>query len=1144
MAQFVHLHNHSDYSLLDGAQTVESIVKRAVNLEMPAIGLTEHGNMFSAVHFLKTAQKQGIKPVLGCEMYVADTDRFDKKKREHGGGNYHHFLLLIQNREGYENLIKLVTLGYTEGFYHRPRIDWELLQKYNSGLIATTACIKGLIQSTALKGDYEKAKQLALEYGRIFEGRFYLEVQNHGMAEELRWYEIAKKLASETGLPRVLTNDAHYTLPEHWEAHDAHLCIGTGKEMSDTERLSYSAHEYWIKTADEMAALYPGDPEILENTLKIAGECDFKLEFEQYYLPKFPIPEEAGVQTAEEYLNQLVEERLAGRYSVVTSEIRERVDYEMSVIRQMGFAGYFLIVQDFVHYARKNDIPVGPGRGSAAGSIVAFILGITDIDPLKYKLIFERFLNPERISMPDIDIDFCDTKRALVIDYIRKKYGENCVAQIITFGKMKARAVIRDVGRVLGMPLAEVNRIAKLVPETLNITLENALANTPELQEAASIDELHQKLFAISKVLEGLNRHSSTHAAGVVIAPGNLTDYIPLHQAPNSNDVTTQLDMKCIEQIGLLKVDLLGIRNLSVIANTLEMVREQGTDIDLNKIPEQDEKTLALFGEGQTIGIFQFESSGMREYLKKLKPSGIEDLIAMNALYRPGPMDMIDDFIDRKQGRKPITYLHPLMEPILVDTYGIIVYQEQVMQIAHRVAGFSLAKADLMRKAMGKKQKDTMESLQKEFVEGAVKNGISKPIAIQIYELIQRFAQYGFNRSHSAAYAILAYQCGYLKAHHPAEFMAANLSSEINNTDRITILSNEVRSMGYEIRPPDVNFSAVQFVPEGQAIRYGLNAIKNVGEKAAENIVAARLREKKFKTFFQFVAALDLKCVNRKVLESLIASGSTDSLEGTRGQKFAAIDTAIQYAMRTQEEKTNNQVSLFGLGSGANQATLIEPHLPDVPPWNDSEKWNKEKELLGMYLSGHPLLEYSTEIESFSNYDFTEPLCNRDKANVKLGGLVSGIKTMTDKKGRLMAFINLESLNGKVELIAFADAYEKYREYIKNDHPIFVIGTVNCRGEEDAKILVEEISPLHGLLNRKSKKLHVRINVSQHNADDLRNLKKLVSQHAGDCQFFLHLNDGNGSAKLIRSGSLRVSADRELLDILKKTFGDENAWVE
>jgi len=1143
MTQFVHLHNHSDYSLLDGAQSIESLVDRVTELGMPAVGLTEHGNMFSAVHFLKVAKYHNVKPILGCEIYVADNDRFDKKSREQGGSSYHHLLLLIQNRQGYENLIKLVSLGYLEGYYYRPRVDNELLRKYNTGLIATSACIKGRIQDTAIKGDYDKAKQIALEYAEIFKNRFYLEVQNHGINEELRWYELARQLAAETGLSRVLTNDTHYTMPEHWEAHDAHLCIGTGKEMSMPDRMRYDEHEYWVKSAEQMAVLYPNDPEILENTLKIAEQCDFNLEFDQYYLPEFPIPESSGAKTTDEYLAQLVEERLANRYPEVTPEMRERINYEMGVIREMDFAGYFLIVQDFVHYARQNNIPVGPGRGSAAGSIVAYILGITNIDPLKYKLIFERFLNPERISMPDIDIDFCDTKRAAVIDYIRQKYGENCVAQIITFGKMKAKAVIRDVGRVLSMPLSEVNRIAKLIPDQINITLENAINNTPELQEAINIDEQHQKLFAISRVLEGMNRHASTHAAGVVIAPGNLMDYVPLHQSNNA-DVTTQFDMKCIDQIGLLKVDLLGIRNLTVIANTLEMLRVKGIDLDLDKIPEKDEETLALFGEGRTIGIFQFESSGMREYLKKLKPSGIEDLIAMNALYRPGPMDMINDFIDRKQGRKPIIYLHPLLEPILVDTYGIIVYQEQVMQIAHHVAGFSLAKADVMRKAMGKKQKEVMESLHKEFIEGAVKNGITRAVAVQIYELIQRFAQYGFNRSHSAAYAILAYQCGYLKAHYPAEFMAANLSSEINNTDRITILSNEVRNMGFEILPPDVNYSDIHFLPEGQAIRYGLHAIKNVGEKAAENIIMARQEKKQFRTFFQLVAALDLKSVNRKVLESLIAAGATDSLEGTRGQKFAAIDTAIQYALHTQEEKNNNQVSLFSSAAGIPQAVLDEPRLPDVPPWEDSHKWNKEKELLGMYLSGHPLLEYSTEIESFSNYDFTEPLYNRDKTDVRLGGLVASIKTMTDKKGRLMAFIGLESLNGKVELIAFADIFEKYREHIKPNHPIFVAGTVNCRSEEDAKIIVEEISPLRGLINRKSKKLHVRIDVNKFGADELLNLKNLIGKHTGECQLFLHLYDGNGTSKLIRSGNLKVSADRDLLDILKKTFGEENAWVE
>lgn len=1142
MTQFVHLHNHSDYSLLDGAQTVESLVRRVKELGMNAVALTEHGNLFSAIHFYSAALKEGIKPIIGCEMYVANGSRFDRKPREQGGG-YHHLLLLAQNNEGFKNLIKLVSKGYQEGFYHRPRIDWELLQQYNQGLIATTACIKGKIPELAIKGDAEKALQLAREYAELFKGRFYFEVQNHGLKEEAIWYQAARALSAKTGIPCILTNDTHYTLPEHWEAHDVHLCIGTGKELRDPNRLRYEAHEYWLKSPEQMAALFPEENDLLENTLQVAEQCELHIDCGRHYLPEFPLPPEAGNITTDEYLTALVEKGIRERYPEITDEIQQRVNYELSIIKQMGFAGYFLIVQDFVNFARRNNIAVGPGRGSAAGSIVAYALGITSIDPIRYKLIFERFLNPERISMPDIDIDFCDIKRSQVYDYIKQRFGANSVAQIITFGKMKAKAVIRDVGRVLNMPLPEVNRIAKMIPEQINTSLTDALAANPELQQAANVDEAHQKLFAISRVLEGMNRHASTHAAGVVIAPGELTDYLPLFQS-NTGDVTTQYDMKCVDQIGLLKVDLLGIRTLTVIENTLEMLRQKGIDIDITNIPQQDEQTLKLFGEGNTIGVFQFESQGMREYLKKLKPSGIEDLIAMNALYRPGPMEMINDFIDRKYGRKPIEYLHPSLEPILRDTYGIIVYQEQVIQIANRVAGFTLAKADVMRKAMGKKLKSEMDKLNSEFVAGAVQNGISKKTAQEIFDLIGKFASYGFNRSHAAAYAILAYQCGYLKAHYPAEFMAANLTSEINRPDRIAILSTDVRNMGFEILPPDVNISEVYFAPEGKAIRYGLNAIKNVGEKAAENIVAARRAAGPFKTFFQFVCALDLKCVNRKVLESLIASGATDSLEGTRGQKFAAIDLAMQYAARVQEERNNNQVSLFGDLPKENNGSVLEPRLPDVAPWDNSQKWNKEKDLLGMYLSGHPLLEYSTEIESFSNYDFTEPLSEIDGKLVKLGGLIDNVKPSIDKNGRPFAFLTLESLSGKAEIIAFSDVYEKYREHIVENKPVFIQGTVSVRNEEDAKIIADEISPLQGLLKRKSKKLHIKINANQHSGATLSNLKNLLQKHPGECSLFLHLFDAEGHSRVLRANALRVSADRELLDTLQKTFGENNAWVE
>ncbi|MBL7136075.1 MAG: DNA polymerase III subunit alpha [Candidatus Marinimicrobia bacterium] len=1143
MPEFIHLHNHSDYSLLDGAQTVDSLVLRVKELGMPAVALTEHGNLFSAINFYITAREHNIKPIIGCEVYVAEKGRFDRKSKDHSGWGYNHFLLLVQNINGYHNLIKLISLSYLEGFYYRPRVDKELLREYNEGLIASTACIKGEVQRAAVKGDYERAKRIASEYAEIFEDRFYLEVQNHGLKEESIWRDVAKRMSVELGIPRIATNDAHYTRQEHWEAHDAHFCLGIGKEVRDPDRLRYDPPEYWIKSQEEMAALFPDDNEVLENTIKIAESCDLEIEIGKNHLPRFPIPEGFNETNPDDYLAQLVRNGIEFRYENVTDEIKERAEYELSVIKLMGFAGYFLIVQDFIRYAKDNGVPVGPGRGSVAGSIAAYALGITDIDPIKFNLIFERFLNPERISMPDIDIDFCDERRNKVIDYIKNKYGEDSVTQIITFGKMKARAVIRDVGRVLSMPLAEVDRIAKLIPEGPKVNLEDSLAQSRELREASELDEQHIKLFKISRILEGMNRHSSTHAAGVVIAPGDLTDYVPLYKSSNG-DITTQYDMKSVDKIGLLKVDFLGLRNLTVIDNTVKMLKEKDISVDIDKIPEEDELTLSLFGEGKTIGIFQFESAGMRDYLKKLKPSGIEDLIAMNALYRPGPMEMIGDFIERKQGRAKIEYLHPSLELILKDTYGIIVYQEQVMQIGSRIGGFSLAKADLMRRAMGKKQVATMRSLKKEFVEGASKKGIDKRIASKIYALIQKFASYGFNRSHSAAYAVLAYQIGYLKAHYPSEFMAANLSSEINNKDRVIILSNEVRSMGLEILPPDINYSEVYFAPNDKSIRYGLNAIKNVGEKAAENIVSSRKREGGFKTLFQFVVALDLKCVSRKVLECLIAAGATDSLEGNRAQKFGTVDIAIQYAQSLQAERDNKQVNLFQLGGNTTKSVLSEPSLPDIPPWSDNKRWFKEKELVGMYLTGHPLLQYTTEIETFSNYDFTEPLSRFDKEIVKLGGIISKIKKLMDRKNRQMAFITLESLNGTVEAIAFADIYERFKENIKVDNLVFVQGKVSRRGEKDERILVESINPLKGLMDRKSKNLNIRLEAEKIEKSDIENLKKLATQYKGDCDLILHIYDKNKNSRIVRSGSVKVSPNKELIDKLRNVHGEKNVWIE
>ncbi|MEE3135983.1 MAG: DNA polymerase III subunit alpha, partial [Candidatus Neomarinimicrobiota bacterium] len=748
-SEFVHLHNHSDYSLLDGAQTVQTLVDTIDDLGMDSVALTEHGNMFSVVPYYKSAKKAGVKPIIGCETYVAIGSRFDKKPRSDGGWGNNHLVLLAQNYQGYKNLMKLVTYGYLEGFYYRPRVDIDLLKKHNEGIICLSGCLKGEITEKMLKDDWDGAKEAALRFAEIFENRFYLEVQNHGIPDEIQNIENMKKLSGELGLPLVCTNDAHYAKHEHWEAHDVHICLGTGKNRDDPNRLKYATPEFYFKTQDQMYDMFKDVPNAIENTRRIADSIEIELPIGDYHLPAFPLPQDALHQNPDDYLQSLCETGIKERYGDLTPELESRLTHELKVIKKMGFAGYFLITADFVKYAKDNAIPVGPGRGSAAGSLVSYSLDITTIDPLRHQLLFERFLNPDRISLPDIDIDFCIERRSEVIDYIKKQYGENSVTQIITFGKMKARQVIRDVGRVLGYSFGEIDKLAKMIPNTINITLKEALKQNPNLRSAA--EGQYKEVIEHSKVLEGMNRHASIHAAGVVIAPGDLTDFVPLYRSPQG-DVTSQYDMKGLEELGLLKLDFLGLRNLTVIDNTLKLLKEREKEIEIEKIPFDDSKVYKLFSKGLTIGVFQFESSGMREFLKKLKPTAIEDLIAMNALYRPGPMDNIDNFIARKHGKKKIVYAHPAMELILEETYGIIVYQEQVMQIAHEVAGFTLAEADTLRRAMGKKIKELMDQLKIKFIEGAgEKHNISKTKSKEIFEMIEKFAQYGFNKSHSTA---------------------------------------------------------------------------------------------------------------------------------------------------------------------------------------------------------------------------------------------------------------------------------------------------------------------------------------------------------------------------------------------------------
>ena len=1142
-SEFVHLHNHSDYSLLDGAQTVQTLVNTIDDLGMDSVALTEHGNMFSVIPYYKAAKKAGIKPIIGCETYVSVGSRFEKKPRADGGWGNNHLVLLAQNYKGYQNLMKLVTFGYLDGFYYRPRVDIDLLKEHNEGIICLSGCLKGEVTEKMLKDDRDGAKEAALRFAEIFENRFYLEVQNHGIPDEAQNIQNMKKLAGELNLPLVCTNDAHYAKHEHWEAHDVHICLGTGKDRDDPNRLRYATPEFYFKTQDQMYEMFKDVPNAIENTRKIADSIDIELPMGDYHLPNFPIPEDASDKDPDTYLQKLCETGVQNQYGDIKPELRSRLDHELKVIKKMGFAGYFLITADFVKYAKDNDIPVGPGRGSAAGSLVSYSLGITTIDPMRHNLLFERFLNPDRISMPDIDIDFCIERRGEVIDYIKDQYGEKSVTQIITFGKMKARQVIRDVGRVLGYSFGEIDRLAKLIPTTLNITLEDALKQSPDLREAG--EGQYKDVIEYSKVLEGMNRHASTHAAGVVIAPGDLTDFVPLYRSPQG-DVTSQYDMKGLETLGLLKLDFLGLRNLTVIDNALKLLKLRGENVDIEKIPMDDAKVYKMFAKGLTIGVFQFESSGMREFLKKLKPTVIEDLIAMNALYRPGPMENIDDFISRKHGKKKIEYAHPVMEAILEETYGIIVYQEQVMQIAHEVAGFTLAEADIMRRAMGKKIKKLMDELKVKFIDGALeKHNISKKKGKEIYELIEKFAEYGFNKSHSTAYAYVAYQTAWLKTHYPAEFMSANLTSEMSNIDRVVILINECRKLKIEVDPPDVNISSTNFRPVNhKTISFGLNAIKNVGTKALDQIVESRDKHGKFDSLFDFTANVSLKSVNRKVLESLNMAGALDGLEGNRAQKYAVIETALKYGQTIQENKARNQVDLFGASSANGQDTSMVPSLPQAEEWSEAQLLEKEKEVLGMYLSGHPLLKYAEDLEEFSNFDFTEKVENQNGSKVRVGGAISDVKMHFDRKNNQMAFFKLDCLGGQAEILAFSDTFAKYKDLIKNDSVVFISGKPTDETDfSELKMIADDIVNVEKAREIYSKNVNIRIEPDQMSPTDVDALLNMAKEHVGGCGLMFHMASERGKQQRIYAHNVKVSAHSSFLKKLRDTYGKQNVWV-
>ena len=1040
-SEFIHLHNHSDNSLLDGAQNVPSVLETITDLGMDSVALTEHGNLFGAVSFYKKAKDKNIKPIIGCEVYVAKGSRF-QKDRSSGMGQYNHLVLIAQNYQGYKNLMKIVTHGYLEGFYYKPRVDTEILQKYNEGIICLSACLKGILPETLIYNGLEAGKKVAEEYSSIFPGRYYIELQNHGIPEELQNIQLATKLAKEMNLPIIATNDAHYAKKEHYKAHDVHICIGTGKHLSDKNRLKYPGNEFYFKSQDEMFSLFKQFPEALENTRALTDSVDLEIPMEDYHLPWYSIPGDKKSKDIDEYLKTLCSTGLKNKYENINSEIYNRLDYELSVIKKMGFASYFLITADFVEYAKKNKIPVGPGRGSAPGSIVSYALGITNIDPLKHNLIFERFLNPDRISMPDIDIDFCVERRGQVIDYLKSIYGEDSVTQIITFGKMNARAVIRDVGRVMSYSYSEVDKIAKMIPEGPKVTLDQALKQNSDLRSVSQTN--YKELIDNAKVLEGMTRHASIHAAGVVVAPGDLTDFVPLYRS-SQGDVTTQYDMKELESIGLLKMDFLGLRNLTVIDKTIDLIKKRfDKEIDIDEIDMEDPKVYELFAKGLTVGIFQFESAGMREFLKKLKPKGIDGLIAMNALYRPGPMQNIDRYIKRAHGKEKVEYVHPLLEEALKETYGIIVYQEQVMQIANIIAGFTLSEADEMRRAIGKKIRSLMDQMADKFVKGAVKNGLSKGKAKQIFELIDKFAQYGFNKSHSVAYSYIAYQTGWLKTHYTAEFMSANLTSEMNNTNKVVVLINECRKLDIKVHAPDINNSGINFEPlNDKEISFGLNAVKNVGVKALEQCIEVRNKHGKFQSIFDFISKVDQRLVNKKVLESLILAGAFDSLNENRAQLFEAVDLAINYGNQVDKQTNKNQINLFG-----DQEELVKvPDLPIIEDWDNQEKLSKEKEVLGIYVSGNPLIKYADIIEELSNYDFSEKQILKENSIVKIGGAVTNFKLHFDKKNQQMAFFNLDCLGGQAEAIIFHDAFDKYKEIIKDNNIVFLVGHTSTQND-------------------------------------------------------------------------------------------------
>ena len=1152
MSQFVHLHLHTDYSMLDGACDVEKLVHRVKELGMPAVAMTDHGNIFGAVHFVNAAHKAGIKPIVGCELYVCKKDDHNIERTPPEGDTYNHLLVLAENEEGYRNLVKITSEGSLRGFYYKPRVSKKFLAEHARGLIALSGCLKGEVAEFLMDDKYESARDAATAYRDIFgKENFFLEIQDQGLEKEHKIHPYLFRLEKELAVPLVATNDSHYLCEEDAHAQDVMVCIQTGKSIQDANRMKFQGTGFYVKSHDEMYRVFKDAPDVLSRTLAIAERCNLRMEKVSNPFPHFDVP--AGY-TPDSYFEKITREGFARRLESLRvlesqghlkhslAEYEQRLARELAIIQQMMFSGYFLIVWDFISYAKERGIPVGPGRGSAAGSLVSYSLGITDLDPLQHELLFERFLNPERISMPDIDIDFCMNRRGEVIDYVTRKYGRENVAQIITFGTMAARAAIKDVGRAMDVPYGDVDRIAKMVPTTLNIKLEQAIKDSPAMQQAYQGDAQVRELIDTAKKLEGLVRNAGVHAAGVVISPRPLIELVPLHKTKN-DEIVTAFDMVAIEKMGLLKMDFLGLTTLTILDDTLKLiVQTRGEGITLEGIPLEDQETYEkVFHTGLTSGVFQFESHGMRDVLRRYQPKSVEDLTALNALYRPGPIQggMIDDFIDRKHGRRKIEYELPELKEILEETLGVIVYQEQVMQIANKLAGYSLGEADLLRRAMGKKKPEEMAQQRERFVRGATERGFPPKKIEKIFDLMAQFAGYGFNKSHSAAYALLAYHTAFLKTHYPVEFMAALLTSVTGSTDDVVKYINECREMGIPVEPPDINVSDANFTPHGAAIRFGLAAVKNVGGNAIQSIVAARKELGQFRAIFEFCEKVDLRLLNKRVLESLIKSGAMDAL-GRRAQLMGVLDKAIERAQKTQRDAESGQHGLFGVFH-QEEAHHQNDKLPEIPDWDEHTRLANEKEILGFFITGHPLEKYREKLQDFQALSTTEisgmkSSTGKDES-ITTAGIITNVRVLKSKRGEFYAQGMLEDMAGSIDMLVFPEAYRKLQEKVKLEVPVLIRGGVRIEEGANPKLTVNDIVPLEDAKVPLPRSLRIRIPLESASESTVDALHTLCSARKGEAKVLFDVERQGDFMVVMEAGDYNVQPDRNFIARVEELCG-------